>query len=947
MKHTVSERVCNLEQVNGQGEWFMALNDLLLQALNKTVADYLEAHKQGALPSPVPMNMKNLCISTIEARIEAMEAKNQTLLTEYGECVFLSKALQNGWLVSDIPMLIGFYELIDGIPENRPECVSGKNLIEQMQNVRMDQMSDRFKMLNYITNVLEDVKKAKFLTEDDEIFKQVSDQYKEKVIYETEYPNDKTFDKFPKVDKELSKIKFVELVTKHDKEYREMLAERDRIAREKEDYIFREISEDERSSITLAKFNPNDGQKFNDIKKSNKQVIEEVFGGDVYDEINEMGYGSREERKVPLHHSQGNKWQKKGEDVLQIEIAGSGAQDVLKLYKGRTGSLADDRFRTPTDVENLRGKKVEKEGGGTFDYIRSFDRTTHVNDKEVKRIKYAIAGASPDWWKISGLFNLGEYSIESSRNHARDFAAKFIQPFLEKWKDKKEIPHDIHISLSGHSRGAVTAGEAIKKINEWVNQYTDAHPEMKEFKKYIKYDLRLEDPVAGAITNLRLSSCDLRNIPNLNTTVFCSLGQDHYDLLFPLQHVKGAKKIVLTTTDHMMNLTAEDSSQLDTVGDGKKHAGGYYDAETGEMFRSSGMSELPDGVYISDENRNLIRVSSYSQVGEIFKKLYENGSPQKSRLNNIHHMVRDWFIENSLEMSFPDEETRKRENERNDDVAERILNSPNKRIAPVQEQIRILQNLKNSNADKNALIEQNKRLIETCRAYMKKTRIPAKDDSEYRVNLVSDTLSFTMKETNTLEKELRFEKGDMSENPLDQKIKNHRERMEKKKGFAGRNVCDQKLRLRYENEILKLAKETADKCETALKELDATRVGKITSEEYDEFHDTLVEGMKLGENSTIKELTDFYKRLTKASDRYILYHDSVFGPITGDGQKRLTSSKTFAEYAKNSGKLLAEKSLRFGDKNIPIGRRIEQRKADIEKQEERIKQARVQPKALR
>jgi hypothetical protein len=200
------------------------------------------------------------------------------------------------------------------------------------------------------------------------------------------------------------------------------------------------------------------------------------------------------------------------------------------------------------------------------------------------------------------------------------------------------------------------------------------------------------------------------------------------------------------------------------------------------------MSELPDGVYISDENRNLIRVSSYSQVGEIFKKLYENGSPQKSRLNNIHHMVRDWFIENSLEMSFPDEETRKRENERNDDVAERILNSPNKRIAPVQEQIRILQNLKNSNADKNALIEQNKRLIETCRAYMKKTRIPAKDDSEYRVNLVSDTLSFTMKETNTLEKELRFEKGDMSENPLDQKIKNHRERMEKKKGFAGRNV---------------------------------------------------------------------------------------------------------------------------------------------------------------
>ncbi|SEP84252.1 hypothetical protein SAMN02910369_00715 [Lachnospiraceae bacterium NE2001] len=933
-------------------------NPTLNILLNTTVSDYNMLLENKAMPPHVPTKLKNVCISAIDARIDAMTADNLMLLDEYDECTLLSNALKNGWTVSDIPMLRNLHEAVRTLPEGKDKN-DGKKLLDQIMTFKANTLESRFEMLKLADNYLfyaetktEDVEKA---------YKSVKECYTDRIVYANEYPDDSNFDKFSTKESELEndyvQSKYRSVVKQKDK-FVALMDERNRRAREKEDYVFEELNPMEDDPRNL-RFVPNDGQYHNGIKKSTRDAIQEVFGEEVYDEIDDMRRGTYEERKVPLIHSMGTKWQKQGADVLEMEFAGSGCEDVLKDYKGRFGEI-DDRFRTPEEVDKFYGKKVKKNSKEYYDYIRIHEKTIKgANGQDVEKKKYYIAGATPDLWLIGGLFNMGEYSIESTRSHAKRFAKDFLEKHFKEWINGNEKPHDIHISLTGHSRGAVAAGESIKMIHDWIKEYMDAHSEAGDLTKYIHYDLKLIDPVPGLITNFRLGSCDLRNIPNLNTTVVCSMAQDHYDLLFPLQQVKGAKKLILTVNDHMMDLREEDKTQLNTFGDGKKHAKGYYDVETGEMYRGSGIGEMPDGVYISDEKHNLLRISSYSQVGKLFKSVYDDVTPQLIRCRNIHRMARDWFVENHLEMSFTNSKERVEAAEQNQNVMDRILNSPNKRLAPVKAEIRRLMLLKEEQtlqenpaeeglenqgpqkdiakenqkqqriSSKEDLIARNKKIIEVCRAYMKKTKVPASGDSEYRVGLVSDLLTYTMKENNTLEKELAVERGEVKETPLDDKIQAHQERMEKKPGFLSRKLYEERQRLRKEEGLINKAKETAAKCKEQLKILEKTRVNKITSDEYDAFKETLEEGAKLGESSTVKEMIDFYKKLTKVSDEYVMTHDAILGPLTGDGRSRLNSAKDFSKYAKQSGSTVEEESRRYGDKDIPLNARVASRRENV------------------
>ena len=241
----------------------------------------------------------------------------------------------------------------------------------------------------------------------------------------------------------------------------------------------------------------------------------------------------------------------------------------------------------------------------------------------------------------------------------------------------------------------------------------------------------------------------------MNATVHCSMAQEHGDFLYSLQYIKGAKRIIIGTTEHM-NFKGTDSTQTLLNGDRAMHGEGYYDAETGEMFRGSGLSQMPDGVYIEDERRNLVRISSYSQLGKVIDAVYDGKWKQKTRVKNIHKMVRDWFITNKLEMSFPDEEARKEEGIRYKNVTDRLLASRKKRIRPVQDAVKALRRLEEQRdtVDNQALKAAQEKVIKVCREYMGNTSILASGDSAYRVNLVSDTLSYVMKENNYLEKNL-------------------------------------------------------------------------------------------------------------------------------------------------------------------------------------------------
>ncbi|MBR0441037.1 MAG: hypothetical protein IJK25_03765, partial [Firmicutes bacterium] len=394
-------------------------------------------------------------------------------------------------------------------------------------------------------------------------------------------------------------------------------------------------------------------------------------------------------------------------------------------------------------------------------------------------------------------------------------------------------------------------------------------------------------------------------------------------------------------TDHMVDTNRVDASQMNILGDGKKHALGYYDAETGEMHRGSGLGELPDGIYVSDENHNLIRITSYSQVNDLFGTVYDKTSPQHVRCRRINKMVRDWFIENELEMSFPDERTRKLEEVKDDLVQDKILKQDAKRLRSVKAEIEELRRLKKQGASKEELVRQNHKLIKACRDYMADTAMPPSGNSAYKVGLVSDTLSHTMRENNYLKKEIIREKGEAVEPGVDEKINAHRERLEKREGYLSRKREAETARLEQENKVLKLFTDTAKKCKDTLDALDKTRVGKGTSGSYDKFRGILEEGSKLGSQTSVSEMNDFLRRFNEASENYRLIHDSVIGPVTKDGKTRLGTSKDMKILSKDTAEELKKLSKGLGEKNTPIGLRIMDSSAKIKEIEE--KKAKLAP----
>ena len=377
-------------------------------------------------------------------------------------------------------------------------------------------------------------------------------------------------------------------------------------------------------------------------------------------------------------------------------------------------------------------------------------------------------------------------------------------------------------------------------------------------------------------------------------------------------------------TDHAFNTTLVDRTQQTTLGDRKKHAQGYYDAETGEMFRGSGLNELPDGIYIADEKMNLIRVTSYSQVKELFDTTYDKTSPQRIRARRIHKMVRDWFLENELEMSFPDEKTRTTEGIKNDMIQDKILKQNAKRLRFVKAEIENLRKLKQKQGGytKEELLQQNKKLIKACREYMRDTTMPPSGNTAYKVGLVSDTLSHAMRENNYLKKELSKERGEVHEPDLDDKIRAHKERLETKEGYLERKQAAESKRLAQENKVLDLFAATAKKCSDTLQLLDKTRVGKSTSSSYDSFHKVLEEGAKLGAQTSVSEMADFLRRFNAASESYRSSHDALLGPITGDGKKRLKTSEDMKTFSSDTAEELKRLTKGLGEKNTPIGLRI-------------------------
>ncbi len=908
----------------------MAINE----TLQPIIAEYNRLHDSRQLTVREAERQKGLCIDALSTHMKALDRNGE----EYKECAFLSNALKNGWLVSDINGLQSIYRGVQA----GPACEHKKQaefFLRQISEVRMDKLIDRYEILRQIDKTTYNLwSQSNKKSEESKIVRSGYDSTRnllEKRVLPVEYADDLDFARTAGTEELADGVGYYEISndTIRFGNYLSMAEER---RRTNQDYYIREV-EDALQAEAREKFEPSWAHRFfGGIKKKPSTVVREAFGDAVYDDIYEMSRGSTQERKVRLHHSRGTKFQKEGHDVLELDFAGSGGQDVTREHKDRHGGI-DLEGKTPAQIREDYGERAPKpDGTGLFDYIWKKERTLNLQDgASARKVRYTFPGPTPDWRHFRGLPNVGEYSIENTSDYARFYAEEFLGENFSRWLDG-EPPKPLHIALSGHSRGAVTAGMTAVKINQWITEYINTHPGAEKFKDYVNYDLILRDPVPGIGTSLSVGDCDLRDVPNVNVTVFCSLGIQGPETVFPLQKIRGAKKLILNMETHQMDIKQTDDTQKALVGnDNAGHMVSYYDSETGEMHRGSGLSDLPDGVYFADEKYRLIRVTSYSQVQELYHAALPDGSMQTDRTRKIHEMVRDWFCENELQMSFPDEQTRAAEEKKNEIIQKKLLKSGYARLDPVKREIQELQRLKQMNASKQDLLAQNRKLIEACRTYMKEISMPPKGESAYRMSLVGDTLSYTMRENNQLKKELNLVRADDPQALLDAKIQAHHERLKNKEGYLERKKALDEKRLGQEERIYAMMKQTKEKCETWLKQMDETKSWKGNSSSADRLCKVLAEGTRLSPRTTVNQMSEFLRRFTRASDAYFEAHDSLLGPITDDGQTRLAESRTMRDYGAAQIKQMKELSAGLGEKNTAIGIHIMKHTADVEELERR------------
>lgn len=874
------------------------MEELIEQQLKALINPYNDRSANKSLTVDYVKSQKAKCIALLTDRMQYMNQSS----ADYKEYDFLARSLLNGWLVSDINSLKTLYQTVQKLPEADGKRRRGEALLDQYKFVKADTLTKRAALHQLSLNTLFSVNTT--------VSRTYLSNFGKRTVFPAEFPDDMDFKIVSKSEKPEDGVVFDTFSSSAENpELYKRLVE---LARSQDNYVMQELTDQERQAERNAPANKSRLHRFvGGIREKASDSIRKSFGDSAYDEIWEMSRGSAEERRVTLHHSVGTKYQKQGHDVLQMEFAGSNGSEPLKNHKTYNDISKHLKTMSPEELNAAYGEAATKANSeAKLDLVRKKERTIELPDGvKAQKIRYNFAGVSPG--VLWGLPNFGDYSVQSSRDNARFYAEQFLEPRFKQWLDdikNGRTPKPVHIELSGHSRGAVTAGVAAVAIDKWVTKYISQHPGMESFKKYINYDLILRDPVPGLGTSAVIGDCDLRGIPNVNCTVLCSMGIQTPQFLFPMQHVRGSKKIILNMEDHQMEIAGTDNTQKEIAGNNNSgHMVGYFDSETGEMHRGSGLSELPDGVYVADEKYRLVRVTSYSQLLTLHDTVFKNSSPQSVRIRRIHKMVRDWFCENELDMSFPDERTHKAEANKAKKIRGSILNTNAGRLDPVKEEIRRLQKLeKKPGVTKEQRIQQNSRLISVCRSYLKKTAMPPTGESARKVGMVGDLLSFAMRENNLFAKELKLYREDDPKNVLDNKIQNFRERLEHKEGYLDRKHALESGRLQNELEIQNLVNDTRTYCQTKLVQIGA---GYRWSKKTLPIKNILEEGAKLDGQSNLREMKDFFKKLNELP-----------GKENFDGLNQLATEK--ANQLNNFSKDIV-------DTETPINTMVEKRQSDV------------------
>lgn len=369
--------------------------------------------------------------------------------------------------------------------------------------------------------------------------------------------------------------------------------------------------------------------------------------------------------EVGLHHARGTRFLESGEDVLEFDMAGSGYSEFPQVHKGYGGKVGLDAQGSTCCRGSLLDDAQERQRfeaqygtrmGGTL------ARKTHIRSKErgdaaAGPVKRRVTMAGP--LAVSGASNSGEYSIENLRQYMLTAAQGYLEPVFQRFEADEASRHPVHIIIRGHSRGAVAAGEGAKLIKHWIQQ------NYRDYENFVRFELIQYDPVPGFGSRsgvhdvIDLAADDAGSEmaalgENAETTVVYSLHTQH-TFWFTPQTVSGVKRIILTPFDHNVGLkqvdatqnmpragAAQDGAQENAQG-AVRHRGAFMGAGDGEVYRSSGLNELEEGVYIADENNVLVKMPDAASAVRIMDSLWGQVSGQGDRHTRLKEVVRAWF----------------------------------------------------------------------------------------------------------------------------------------------------------------------------------------------------------------------------------------------------------------------------------------------------------------
>lgn len=329
------------------------------------------------------------------------------------------------------------------------------------------------------------------------------------------------------------------------------------------------------------------------------------------------------------------------------------------------GAELKSRLRFDRIVEEKYGKALSEHGPGKHIRVKRTSMQS-LNGATVDKTRYTMPGPL----KMGGMRDAGDYSIDNLSSYMLSAGKNYLGNLFEHWMDLEGKARDairegnfqkaeeirsqktpVTISLKGHSRGAVAVSHGAMKIKYWI------HENYPQFEKYVNFELTQYDPVPGYFSdkgtkhriNLRRYDTpeDEKELKKLGmmplgdkaqTTVIYSM-HTQYSRLFSPQNVKGAKRVIFVPTDHGVNLDEIDASQ------GKKHRKGYTDISDGQVYRGSGINELPEGVYMADEKHRLVRMTNAKDAQTILHEITKKNSSQDSRHRRLDKAIDNWFAE--------------------------------------------------------------------------------------------------------------------------------------------------------------------------------------------------------------------------------------------------------------------------------------------------------------